>query len=97
MAKLDAIALGGDVNGKHFDRIPGVDHTLSVAGQSVLLVILYGSSWGSTFVILVPFDKRHSHEEYDALVIAQKIRKLCNQEIDDAIVSVFRWRYRFKA
>ncbi len=36
-----------------------------------------------------PFDQRHSHEEYDA-VVAQKIRELCNREIDEAIVSVFR-------
>jgi multidrug efflux pump len=88
MQKLDALALGGEVNGKHFDPIPGVDHTLSVAGQSILLSA-NGSNWGSTFVILAPFDKRKSHEEYDA-IIAQKLRKLCNQEIDDAIVSVFR-------
>jgi multidrug efflux pump len=88
MSKLDALALGGDINGKHFDQIPGVDHTLSVAGQSILLSA-NGSNWGSTFVILKPFDKRHSHEEYDA-VIAEKIRKLCSQEIDEAIVSVFR-------
>ncbi len=88
MAKLDVLALGGDLNGKHFERIAGVDHTLSVAGQSMLLSA-NGSNWGSTFIILAPFDKRHSHEEYDA-VIAQKIRKLCSQEIDEAIVSVFR-------
>ncbi len=88
MAKLDVLALGGDLNGKHFDRIPGVDHTLSVAGQSMLLSA-NGSNWGSTFVILAPFGKRHSHEEYDA-VVAQKIRALCNQEIDEAIISVFR-------
>jgi multidrug efflux pump len=88
MSMIDALALGGDVNGKHFDRIPGVDHTLSVAGQSFLLSA-NGSNWGSTFVILSPFDKRHSHEEYDA-VIAQKLRALSRDEIDQAIVTVFR-------
>jgi multidrug efflux pump len=88
MQKLDTLTLGGELNGKHFERIPGVDHTLSVAGQSFLLSA-NGSNWGSTFVILTPFDKRHSHEEYDA-VVAEKIRKLCHQEIDEAIVGVFR-------
>src|SRR5207247_501055 len=48
-----------------------------------------GSNFGSTFAILEPFDKRHGHAEYDA-VIAQKIRELARAEIDDAIVSVFR-------
>jgi multidrug efflux pump len=88
MHKLDVLALGGELNGKHFDPIPGVDHTLSVAGQSMLLSA-NGSNWGSTFVILAPFSKRHSHEEYDA-VVAEKLRKLCNQEIDDAVTGVFR-------
>ncbi|HTQ37849.1 MAG TPA: efflux RND transporter permease subunit, partial [Pirellulales bacterium] len=88
MEKLDKLALGGDLNGKHFDRIPGVDHTLSVAGQSILLSA-NGSNWGSTFVILSPFDKRKSHEEYDA-VIAEKLRALCYEQIDDAVISVFR-------
>ncbi len=88
MDKLDRLALGGDVNGKKFEPIPGVDHTLSVAGQSILLSA-NGSNFGSTFVILAPFDKRRSHEEYDA-VIADKLRKLCAAEIDEAVVSVFR-------
>ncbi len=51
MDMIDSLALGGEVNGKHFEKIPGVDHTLSVAGQSVLLSA-NGSNFGSTFVIL---------------------------------------------
>ncbi|HEY2759324.1 MAG TPA: efflux RND transporter permease subunit, partial [Pirellulales bacterium] len=88
MDHLDRIALGGDYHGKHYDRIPGVDHTLSVAGQSILLTA-NASNFGSTFVILKPFGERHAHEEYDA-EIAEKIRKICANEIDQAIVSVFR-------
>jgi multidrug efflux pump len=88
MDELDAICLGGDLNGKHFEKIPGVAHTLSVAGQSILLTA-NGSNFGSTFVILDSFEDRRSHSEYDA-VIAQKIRQLCNAEIDEAVISVFR-------
>ncbi len=69
-------------------QIPGVDHTLSVAGQSVLLQA-NGSNFGSTFVILAPFDKRTTHETYDA-VIADKLRKLYYDKIDNAVISVFR-------
>ncbi len=71
-------------------QIPGVDHTLSVAGQSVLLQA-NGSNFGSTFVILAPFDKRTTHETYDA-VIADKLRKLYYDQIDNAVITVFRAR-----
>ena len=94
MDHLDRIALGGDYKGKHYERIPGVDHTLSVAGQSILLTA-NASNFGSAFVILKPFGERHGHDEYDA-VIAEKIRKICAEDIDLAIVSVFR-APRFKA
>jgi multidrug efflux pump subunit AcrB len=69
-------------------EIPGVGHTLAISGQSFLLSA-NSSNFGSTFVILKPFDQRESHEEYDA-VIAQKLRARYNAEIPDAVVSVFR-------
>ncbi len=83
MGVVDKIALGDPDDKQNYPGIPGVDHTLSVAGQSFLLSA-NGSNFGSTFVILKPFDKRHSHEEYDA-VIAEKLRRKFGQLIDDAV------------
>ena len=41
------------------------------------------------FVVLKPFDERGRRAEYDA-VIAAKLQQQCNQEIEGAIVGVFR-------
>jgi multidrug efflux pump len=85
MAQIDRIALG-DAAGK--DRIPGVAHTLSIAGQSFLLNA-NGSNFGSCFVTLEDFSHRHAAAEYDE-DIAQTLRKRFAAEIDDAQVQVFR-------
>jgi len=74
--------------GKTYEGIPGVAHTVSIAGQSFLLGA-NGSNFGSTFVILDPYEHRLDHDRYDE-VIAAKIRALCAVEIEDAIVTVFR-------
>jgi multidrug efflux pump len=88
MSVVDKIALGDPGDKQKYPGILGVEHTLSVAGQSFLLSA-NGSNFGSTFVILKPFDQRKSHEEYDA-VVAEKLRKRFNQEIDNAVITVFR-------
>ena len=67
--------------------IPGVAHTVGVSGQSFLQSI-NGPNLGSMFVTLKPFEER-TPAEYDE-VIAAKIQEQCNQEIEGAIVSVFR-------
>ncbi|HLA83481.1 MAG TPA: efflux RND transporter permease subunit [Thermoguttaceae bacterium] len=88
MAHVDRIALGDPSDPKKYPPIPGVAHTLSVAGQSFLLNA-NGSNFGSSFVILEPFEERHGHEEYDA-VVAQTLRKRFAAEIDGAEIQVFR-------
>ncbi|MBN1908395.1 MAG: efflux RND transporter permease subunit [Pirellulales bacterium] len=88
MEKIDRIALGDPSDKDHSGGIPGVAHTLSVAGQSVLLSA-NGSNFGSSFVILEDFSKRHGHEEYDE-AIAEKLRARFAEEIDGAEVQVFR-------
>ncbi|HEX4000013.1 MAG TPA: efflux RND transporter permease subunit [Pirellulales bacterium] len=85
MAQIDRIALGS-ADGK--DRTPGVIHTLSIAGQSFLLNA-NGSNFGSCFVILDDFSKRHTAAEYDEAV-AQTLRKRFAAEIDGAQIQVFR-------
>jgi multidrug efflux pump len=90
MQELKRLALGDDKDKENYPGIPGVAHTLSVAGQSILLQA-NASNWGSMFVVLKDFSERHSHSEYDE-VIAEKLKALCAKsvELDNAIVSIFR-------
>jgi multidrug efflux pump len=66
---------------------PGVGHTLSIPGQSILLNAV-SSNFGSMFVVLKPFHDRHGAQEY-ADAIAAQIRKRCYDEIEEARVSIF--------
>jgi multidrug efflux pump len=77
MAKVDRIARA----------TPGVAHTVGVSGTSFVLTT-NGSNLGSMFVVLGPFAQR-GPGEYDA-VIADKLRRQLNEEIEGAEVSVFR-------
>jgi multidrug efflux pump len=104
MTKIERICLGDDSkkpdgskmykgvepSGKatRYPGIPGVAHALSISGQSFLLNA-NGSNFGSCFVILDSFHDREDHDKYDE-VIAQKIRAVCAEEIEDAVVTVFR-------
>ncbi|WP_428304239.1 efflux RND transporter permease subunit [Lacipirellula sp.] len=87
MDKLAQLALG-DPNDPNKPGIPGVQHMMSVAGQSVLLSA-NASNFGSCFCILKPFEERHSHDEYDA-VVAEKLRAIVAQEIPEAQINIFR-------
>jgi multidrug efflux pump len=69
-------------------KIPGVAHTVGVSGES-FLTSTNCSNLGSMFIVLKPFDERTSPEEYDA-VVAAKLQQQCNQEIEGAVVGVFR-------
>jgi multidrug efflux pump len=75
----------------HIDRIarsiPGVAHTVGVSGES-FLTSTNGSNFGSMFLVLKPFEER-TPAEYDE-VIAAKVQQRCIQEIEGAIVGVFR-------
>jgi multidrug efflux pump len=68
--------------------VPGVGHTVGVSGQSFLLGT-NGSNLGSMFVVLDPFDERRTPATYDA-AIAAEIQRRCAQQIEEAVVSVFR-------
>ena len=90
MDQVDRIVLGEALNGGPAGQkpTPGVAHIMSVAGQSVLLQA-NASNYGSSFVILEPFEKRHAPELYDA-AIAEELEKRFRAEIDDAEIQVFR-------
>jgi multidrug efflux pump len=98
MEHIQRIALGDDTGKFHglpiakdatrYEGIPGVAHTMSIAGNSALMAA-NGSNFGTCYIVLDPFDKRLDHSRYDE-VIAGKLSKLCAQEIDDAVISIFR-------
>jgi multidrug efflux pump len=68
-------------------QIGGVEHTLSVPGQSFVLGA-NSSNFSSMFVILRPFHDRHE-PELAADAIAAKLRARINREIAEAQVAVF--------
>lgn len=66
---------------------PGVDHTLEVSGQSVMLQS-NSSNFGSIFVILKPFDQRRA-EELSANAVMAKLRTAFAEEMRDAKVGIY--------
>jgi multidrug efflux pump subunit AcrB len=68
-------------------QVPGVKHTLGIAGQSSLLS-MNGSNLGSMYVILDHFEKRHAPELYADRIAAQ-LRKLAYAKMPEAEVGVF--------
>ena len=77
MRQVDKIAL----------ETPGVDHTVSVSGQSVLLSA-NGSNYATSFVTFKEFKDRHGHAESGEGIIAA-LRKRFKEEIQDAVVATF--------
>jgi multidrug efflux pump len=77
MAKIDKIAR----------NVPGVAHTVGVSGEA-FLTTTNGPNLGTMFLPLKPFEQR-TPAEYDA-VIAAKVQQQCNQEIEGALIGVFR-------
>ncbi len=68
-------------------KIKGVDATVGVAGQS-LLMNAYGSNFGTMFMTLKPFDQRTTPETYYE-AIANQLRRQIPRVVTDAEVAVF--------
>ncbi len=92
MEQIEQIVLGDAGAGSNAPpaerRAPGVAHVMSIAGQSVLLQA-NASNYGSAFIILDSFEKRHSPDLYDA-AIAERLESRFKAEIDDAEIQIFR-------
>jgi multidrug efflux pump len=98
MTQIDRICLGDDSGrykgppppegAKRYPGIPGVTHSVNIAGQSFLMGA-NGSNYGSIFVILDTFQHRKTPETYDA-AIAGQIMQQCAEEIDGAVILAFR-------
>ncbi len=68
-------------------EIPGVEHTVSIPGQSFVLNAV-SSNFGSMFVILEPFhDRRGVKMSADA--VAMQLRQRAYKEVQEARVAVF--------
>jgi hydrophobe/amphiphile efflux-1 (HAE1) family protein len=65
----------------------GVKNVNSVAGNSFLLSA-YGSNFGSMFIILDPFDKRHS-PDLKADMILNRLKERYAAEFPEALINVF--------
>src|SRR5207245_878511 len=72
LAKINRLILQDKENPN--PNVPGVDHTIAVSGQSVILNVT-APNLGSMYVLLKDFQDRPS-----AGVIAEKLQKLCQQE-----------------
>jgi multidrug efflux pump len=66
---------------------PGIDATVAIAGQSILLNA-YGSNFGTMFMTLAPFDQRRTPDLYYE-AIANKLRGVLPAAIADAQISIF--------
>jgi multidrug efflux pump len=67
---------------------PGVDHTISVPGYSVVLSTNL-SNVGGIFVILKPFEERKGNKAVSAPAVMDGLRKRYREEIQEARVAVF--------
>ena len=66
---------------------PGVQHTVGIAGQSLVLNA-NAPNMGSLYVMLEKFDKRREPGR-SANDIAAHLRRRCRDEIGDAVVTIF--------
>lgn len=65
----------------------GVAHTVGISGQSLLLGA-NASNFGSLYVMLDEFSKRHG-AELTGDAIADRLNRQCQREVRDALVSIF--------
>ena len=65
----------------------GIAHTVGIAGQSLILNA-NAPNLGSMYVMLQPFDKRHS-SNLTADAIAAELQRRCKDEVRGAVVSAF--------
>ncbi len=75
----------------HIERIahdtPGVDHTVGIAGQSLILNA-NAPNFGSLYVMLKPFAER-TGSGLNADAVAAALKDKCRQQVPGAIVSTF--------
>jgi multidrug efflux pump len=73
--------------GELVSKAPGVAHTVGISGQSLILNA-NAPNLGSMYVILKPFEERHS-ADLSATAIADDLQERCRKEVSEAIVAAF--------
>ncbi len=68
--------------------VPGVRHTIAVAGQSLLLGA-NAANFGTVYVLLDPFDERLGADR-SAGRIAEQLQQACDEQVTTAVAQVFR-------
>src|SRR5581483_11016477 len=78
MARIEQIAM----------KPPGVEHTVAMSGQSILLNA-NAPDFGAMYVMLKDFHERAHHPELSADAIGHRLLEVCQGEISDATINVF--------
>ena len=69
-------------------EIPGVNHTIAVAGQSQLLGA-NAPNFGTVYVMLDPFEDRAGDRERSIELVAERLQAACDEKVSGAVVTVF--------
>jgi multidrug efflux pump len=67
--------------------IPGIAHTITISGQSIVQNAI-GSNYGTVYIVLDEFHNRHG-SDMGADAIGAKLRAACYREVQEAQVAVF--------
>ena len=87
MADIEKLVRPDNKNLERQPGIEGVAHTVGVSGQSLILGA-NAPNMGSMYIMLEEFSKRHD-SALSADAIAAKVREICQEQIEDAVVSLF--------
>ncbi len=90
MAQIEKICRGDgkkDEHGHATGGIPGIGHTITISGQSIVQNAI-GSNYGTVYVVLDEFHHRHG-AEMGADAIASKLRAATYRDVQEALVAVF--------
>jgi multidrug efflux pump len=86
-SEIEKIARGDPNDKENYPGIPGVAHTISIPGTSVIQNA-NGSNFGTLFIVLDGFHNRHS-SELSGNAISAKLRAETFRRIETASVGVF--------
>jgi multidrug efflux pump len=86
IAQIDRIARGDRNHPEEYPGVPGVAHSITVSGMSLVLSV-DSSDIGTMFIILEPSEKRRSADR-SASAIRAKLQAECNRKVKGARVTV---------
>jgi multidrug efflux pump len=87
MGELERIARGDPTDKENYPGVPGVAHTITIPGTSVVQNA-NGSNFGTIFVVLDEFRNRHG-ADLSGNAIAAKLRSEFFRRVEGAAVTVF--------